>query len=269
MLNAAQLAVEPPLLVHEKFKNKLRMTPRGRNYYSRDDEKISPIMTQMNFSLGVEREERVQKIIEEHFMTEFFTLLWKAALEGRQLSVPQVMEMQGEKAALMMPTVGRMKTECLQPVIDAVDMIETEAGRMPDTPDLLMDFAGAEIHVEYLGTLAMAQQRLLKTQGIYQGMEALSGIIKLHPESMDIIDFDETTKEVLHVTGWPAKAIRTQDEIDKLRKDRAAAMAQEKKEKLMEKAAQYAPGLMKSPEEGSPIKNLMTAAGGGGEAPAG
>jgi len=91
------------------------------------------------------------------------------------------MEMQGEKASVMMPTVGQMIAERLQPIIDIVDSIETEAGRMPDPPEILMPFAGQGIEVDYMGPLAMAQKRILKTQGIYQGVGALEPMLKIDP----------------------------------------------------------------------------------------
>jgi len=262
MLNAAQLAVEPPLMVHKKFQGKVRMTPRGRNYYEEDDEKIFPINQGVNFSIAEEREEKVRKIIEDHFSVEFFMMLTKAAMEGRQITVPQVMEMQGEKASVLMPTVGQMVTERLQPIIDMVDSMETDAGRMPDPPGILAPFAGQGIEVDYLGPLAMAQRRLIKTQGIYQGVSALDPMVKIDPQVADIIDADETTREILKVSGWPAKAIRTADQVQAIRDGRAQAQAEAQKMAMMEMAAKNLPNVSKAVEEGSPLQTLLQAQGG-------
>jgi hypothetical protein len=263
MLNAAQLAVEPPLMVHKKFQGKLRMNPRGRNYYEKEDEKITPINQGVNFAIAEDREEKVRQVIKDHFNVDFFMMLSKAAMEGRQLTVPQVMEMQGEKASVMMPTVGQMIAERLQPIIDMVDSLETDAGRMPDPPEILAPFAGQGIEVDYLGPLAMAQRRLLKTQGIYQGIGALDPMLKIDPQAADLIDVDETTREILKVSGWPAKAIRTADQVQAIREARAKARAEAQKMAMMEMAAKNLPNVSKAVEEGSPLEALIQAQGGG------
>jgi hypothetical protein len=71
----------------------------------------------------------------------------------------------------------------------------------------------------------------------------LENLWKLFPESADVVDPTATALEVLNVSGWPAKGIRTVDEIMKVRKDRAEQMAQQKKEEQQEKLIQNAAGL--------------------------
>ena len=260
MINAGQMAVEPAYMAHEKFRNKIRLTPRGVNYYASDNEKITPINQGLSYPIGQDREQDARKIIEDHFHTDTFLMLAKAAMEGRQLSVPQVMEMQGEKAAIMMPTVGRMIAEFLQPVVDVVDMIETEAGRMPPPPEILLEFGGQNIEVDYVGPLAMAQKRLLKTQGIYQGIAALEPLAKVFgPEAMDAVDPTATSIEILKVSGWPAKSIRTQDQIDAIRKERVDQQNQAMQIKAAQMMAQNVPNLSKAPEQGSPIAAMAGA----------
>lgn len=262
-LNARNLMVEPPMMVHKKFQGKVRMNPRGKNYYEKEDEKIYPINHGITLQAGIEGENRVIQVIKDHFNVDFFMMLSKAAMEGRQLTVPQVMEMQGEKASVMMPTVGQMIAERLQPIIDMVDSLETDAGRMPDPPEILAPFAGQGIEVDYLGPLAMAQRRLLKTQGIYQGIGALDPMLKIDPQAADLIDVDETTREILKVSGWPAKAIRTADQVQGIRDARAKAQAEAQKMAMMEMAAKNLPNISKAVEEGSPLQALIQAQGGG------
>lgn len=265
MLNAAQLAVEPPLMVHKKFQGKVRMNPRGKNYYEKEDERIYPVNQGVNFAIAEDREEKVRQIIKDHFNVDFFMMLSKAAMEGRQLTVPQVMEMQGEKASVMMPTVGQMIAERLQPIIDMVDSLETGAGRMPDLPEILASFAGQGIEVDYMGPLAMAQKRILKTQGIYQGIGALEPMLKIDPQAADLIDVDETTREILKVSGWPAKAIRTVEQVQAIREERAQAQAEAQQMAMAEMVAKNLPNVSKAVEPGSPLGALGQMIGGSGE----
>jgi hypothetical protein len=258
MLLADQKAVEPPVLAHEKFRNRLRLNPNGINYYTsgHPEEQIKAIQQNIQLRAGVEAEDRIQKIIDKHFMTEFFVMLWRAAMEGSQLSVPQVLEMQGEKASIMMPMMERMIPDFLNPVIDRVDKIETDAGRMPDMPPILQDIAH-EVKTEYNGTLAVAQKRWAKAQGVLQGVEMLKPLFEAFPETKDVIDPTGTAIELLKVSGWPAKGICTADEIARKRKDRAAAEAQMAQEKKQEKLMQYGPGLAKMAAKGGALENIQ------------
>ena len=275
MLHAAQLSVEPPMLVHEKFRNRLKLGPRGRNYVTSNEmqqEAIKPIQTGMNWNIGVDREARLQKIIEQHFMTDYFVMLWKAAMEGSQLSVPQVLEMQGEKASIMMPMMERMIFDFLNPLIDNVDAIEEEAGRMPDPPDfvkeILRPFAGQSMPVQYNGPLAVAQKRWAKAQGVLQGLELMKPLAEAFgPTVFDAIDPLATTMDLLQHSGWPARGIRTADEIAKVQQDRAAGEQQAHQEQKAEKLLQNSAGLSKMMQSMGGPEAMAGALPGGGGAP--
>jgi hypothetical protein len=260
MLLARQKMVEPAMLVHEKFRNRLHLNPRGINYYSSakgQEELIKPIQQGIQIGAGTEGEDRIDKIIKSHFMTDFFTMLWNAAMEGSQLNVPQVLEMMGEKASIMMPMLERMESDFLDPFISTVDMIETDAGRMPDIPPVLQQYAsGIDIPVQYNGTLAVAQRRWAKAQGVLQGTAILKDLIAMFPEAADPIDPTATAIELLQTSGWPAKGLRTMEEIIKVRQDRAKQQEQERQEKKQVAMMQYGPGLAKMAEKGGAIDNM-------------
>lgn len=258
MLYVAQTEAEPPMLVNEIFRDRLRLNPRAINYFNSKhaaEELVKPIQRNSQFQMGVEREERIKKIIDQHFMTDFFVMLYKAAMEGSRLSVPQVLEMQGEKAAQLMPMLERMIPDFLNPVVNTVDQIETDAGRMPPMPQLLQDVAH-QVRTEYNGTLAVAQRRWAKAQGVMQGLEMLKPLFEMYPESRDVLDATATAMEVLKVTNYPAKGIRTVDEIMAVRKDRASAQAQDKQEKQQQTMIQMAPALSKMVAKGGALDNL-------------
>ncbi len=276
MLHAAQLSVEPPMLVHEKFRNRLKLGPRGRNYVTANEmsqEAIKPIQTGMSWNIGVDRETRLQKIIEQHFMVDYFVMLQKAAMEGAQLSVPQVLEMQGEKASIMMPMLERMIPDFLNPTIDNTVAIEQDAGRMPDPPDFVKDilrpFAGQRMPVQYNGPLAVAQKRWAKAQGVLQGLELMKPLAEAFgPTVFDAVDPMGTVIDLLQHSGWPARGLRNLDEIDAVQKQRAQAQEQAHQEGKSEKLLQNAAGLSKMIEAAGGPQALQQMAGGSGQ-PAG
>lgn len=253
LLHAAHMSAEPPLNIPAEMRGKTRITPRGMNYYEDQGRIITAVqMGQGGYPIGTDREDRVKGAIKRHFMTDFFTLLSRAAMDGRQLSVPQVVEMQGEKAVMLGTIVGRLNSECFDPFLDRVYQIESGAGRMPPPPDIL-SASGKRVSVEYMGPLAQAQRRLFKTQGIYQGLESLKPVAELTGDTsiFDSIDFDVVTREILEATGMPAKAIKDQSRVDAERAERAKAAQAAQQMEMATKMAAQIPNISKAPEAGS------------------
>jgi len=193
-------------------------------------------------------------------MTEFFTLLSRAAMDGRQLNVPQVLEMQGEKAVMLGTVVGRLISDCFDPLVDRVFQIEWNAGRIPPPPDILVQqMGGSRITVHYMGPLAQAQRRLFRTQGIYQSLEALRPLAEIRPDVYDNVDLDVMSREIMEATGLSAKVIKDPRIVAKERAALAQQIAQEKQTQMMLQLAQQVPNLSKAPEEGSPVDSLSKA----------
>lgn len=254
MLIGAQKSIEPALNVPEEMRGKVRINPNGLNYYKDERRIIHPIDLVRQFGNAEYMERRKREIIEDHFKVKFFTMLYTAAMEGRQLNVPQVLEMQGEKASQMSTMVGRLVSEFLDPLIDRMFQVEWDAGRIPPPPPVL---EGQPLEIDYLGPLALAQKKIFRIQGVMQGLEVLKPIAEMFPEVVDKVDPDVIAEEILDGTGFPAKAIRRDDVVNKIRTARAARLEQEKKQQLALQMAQQVPNVSKAPEDGSPLAGMI------------
>ena len=216
MLGVANLAADPPYNVPANMKGRVRIVPGGINYYEDANMVVTPVRLANNYPVGVDREDRVRQIIEEHFKVDFWVML---ARSERQMTAVEVMERQGEKAVVLGAAIGRLISECLNPIIDRVFQIELDAGRLPPVPDILLE-QGGDIDVDYMGPLAQAQKRLFKTYGIIHGLEGIRPIASIRQDVLDIIDFDEITREVLESSGFPQKAIRPREQVQAIRQAR-------------------------------------------------
>jgi hypothetical protein len=258
-LNARHMMVDPPLQVPESMRGKVRFTPRGRTYYDPSKPDLLVREMPMNISLpaGIDGEDRLRKIIDKHFMTDFFTLLSTAALEGRELTVPQVMEMQGEKAVMLAAMIGRLTSEFLDPVIDRSFDIEMEAGRIPPPPPILQKFAGGPIDVDYMGPLAQAQRKLFKVQGITQLMQTVAPLVEAYPDIVDNFDSDKIALELHSAAGAPVKILRDEKQVQAMRQQRQQKIAAQTAIEQAGNLAGATQGLSKPIEENSPLA-LMT-----------
>lgn len=260
ILNVSHKVADPAYIMTEDMRGRVKFAPRGRTYVTSAQYDRPPLPLATNFSqfpISIERQNRAQAIIKEHFHVDFFLMLSEAAQNRVPLTATQVIEMSGEKAAILGTRIGRLQSEFLNPEIDWTYGNEVINKRIPQPPQILLDLVGMDIEVDYLGPLAQAQKRLFKTQGIFAGLEAAAKVATLVPETIDVIDGDATMKEVLDATGFPAKAIRGDDMVVALRQQRAQAQQKQAELDIMEKMANMVPKTAKGPEPGSPLA-LMT-----------
>jgi len=228
LLGAAELAVRPAYNVPSELYGKVKVIPHGFNYYGDDYHRIvTPVQSGINFPIGLDREKQKKEAIERHFHVDFFLLLQRAT---RQMTAYEVMERSAERSILLGTSVGRLQTDCLNPIMDRMFEIEYTAGRLPAIPEILADYGGAPIGIDYTGPLAQAQKRIFRTQGITQGLVALQPLAEVFPQVLDIIDPDITAREVLESFEFPHRAVRSGDVVESIRQARSEMEAKREQE---------------------------------------
>jgi hypothetical protein len=252
---ASEIAVKPPMMVPAGHRGRVRLVPGGFNYYETlSQEEIRPIHTLSAFPIGLDREQEMKKIIDKHFMVDFFLLLTQSE---RQMTATEVMEKQGEKAAILGTVIGKLESECLDPIIERVYTMELKAGRLPPVPDELLQYGGAKIKIDYVGPLAQIQRRLLKTRGTTASLEVLQLLFNNYPEARDKINPLVIVEEVSEAYGMTQKALRSDADVEKIREARAQMEEQMQQAAMQKEAADAVPKISKKPEEGSILDQLL------------
>jgi hypothetical protein len=253
MLKASHIAVNPPMMVPWEFRGRARLTAGGLNYYRDANRPIQPVTSGINWPIGLDREDKIKEIIRKFFKVDFFLLL---AQQERQQTATEIIEKQGEKAAILGATIGRLNNELLNPVLDRVFNIEYRAGRLPPIPEALQRFGGQLIRIDYMGPLAQAQRRLFQGQGIDLSMAKAMPMFEMDPSSMDILNKDEIVREIFDANGMPTRLIHTHQEVEDIRQQRAQQQQQQQQMMMAAEAAKAAPGLSKPVAEDSIIGKI-------------
>lgn len=269
-LIAGHKMVEPPMVGFSDLRGTVNAGPRGWTFIDRMTAKNlsevvpRPLTTGIQLPYSVEAQGRTEKIIREHFHVDFFLMLYQAAMNKTELTATQVIEMMGEKAAVLGTRVGMLQSEAFGPIHDRVFEIEWAADRMPDPPQILQDLLGVSKSknttappVQYLGPLAQAQTRLTKSRSIQAGLTMIGQVAAIKQEAMDIIDWDGSVKEILDSTGFPAKLIRSETMINKIRTMRKEAQAKQQQIENAPKLAKAAASASKAAQPGSPMEKMM------------
>ena len=263
-LIAGHKMAEPPMVAPSDLRGLVQSGPKGWTYIQGQVTKDNipmPLQTGIQLPFAIEMMDRTDGKIREHLFVDFFLMLSQAAMENRNLTATQVIEMAGEKAAVLGPRIGRMETEALNPIHDRVWAIEARAGRIPAPPDILREYAGGDIETDYMGPLSQAQKKLFKSQGIRGGLEALAGLVEFFPQAGFVVNPLKTARMLLEASGFPSKGLRDEEET-KLALE-AAAKQQQQEEAITQgvEIAKAVPAAGKAPEEGSPLKMLTETAG--------
>lgn len=234
----AESQVEPPLMTVDDSLAEFDLSNGAMNRGTLDEqgnELVKPFHTGADVRLGIEFMDQKRAVIREAFLLDVFQRM----LEAPQLNQMQIMEIVRDKAALLAPIMGRQQDELFGPMTERELDILAHAGKLPDMPDALIEREG-EITVKYNSPMAIAQ-RAETGVGILRTWEAITPLLG-QPEGQEaaqVFDIAATFRELAEINNYPAKAMRSADEVKALK-------AQTQQANAMAQAVQAAPALSQS-----------------------
>lgn len=265
-LVASHKMADPPMVATEDMRGLINTGPSAFTYLRAGELEANmprPLVQNIQLPYAIDSQQDTRKIISDHFMTDYFLALTRAALETKtELTATQVVEIMGEKAVILGTRVGMFESEGLDPIHDRVFDIEMRAGRIPPAPPILQEYMGAKVEVKYLGPLAQAQLRSSKSRSISAGIQQIAALANINPVALDVIDMDEAARESWTASGGPMTCLRSPKQIEDIRRIRTQ---QQQQQQMMENL----PGIAKAvrltgqkTEEGSPLAEMTKAAEG-------
>lgn len=224
----AQTSAEPPMKISEDIRE-VNITPRGHTYITSADQIIEPIRTGENYPITLEVLEGMKQDIKDWFNVDFFLMLQQ---KTAQMTATEVMELQGEKAATLSNLIVNLN-EALLKIIQRSFEILYNAGEFPEVPVALQEAGfGGGMKVDFVGPLAQAQKKYHTMGGTAQALNIAGPIMQMFPNAADFIDGDVLMKAALEGQGMPQRVIREEDDVKKLRQERA--IAQQEQQALMQ-----------------------------------
>ena len=231
--------VNPPVQAPSALKrgNQVKMLPGGVTYFDEAtpnggirplfdrDPYIEPLLRSM--------EEVRQRIYETYYVDMFLMI----SEQDDVRTATEVALRNEEKLLALGPTLTRVQTEILDPVIDRVFNILARNEMLPPPPP---ELEGVELRAKYISMLAQAQQsvgassieRLVNTamtmeQGGFQGV-------------IDKVNGDAVLESYGDILGVDARLLRGDDEVASIRGQRAQQMQQMQAVEMAQGAARAA-----------------------------
>lgn len=219
-IQAAQLAVLPPLLAHrDGILDAIKMTPAAINYGGVDDngrQMIQPMNLGANLNIGLEMMDQKRSIINDALLQTLFQIL----VDKPNITATEAMLRAQEKGQLIGPTGSRIETEFLTPMVLREIDILAMAGQLPPMPKRLMD-AGGMYAIEFDSPLSRAREAEGGV-GILRTFEQLGPVAQVAgPGVFKRFNMDAISKELSRLNGMPAKLLYDDEEMQAIDEQQA------------------------------------------------
>ena len=255
------MGLRPPMKVPTNYDKRLALIPGGYNEGPKEADSIKPLyQVSPNTAAVSQKITEVRDMIRDGFFNELFLMLRNRP----DMTATEVLERQQEKMILLGPLLGRLTADFLNPNTERSFAILNRAGLMPPPPQ---EIEGMELRVEYLSPLAQSQKEVF-LRSIQNFLATINQLLDLQlkagqvPTALDKLDVDQVLDELEDITGVPAKLIRDDDQVEKLRTIRNEAQARQSQMQQGLALAQGAKSLAGVDMEGkNALTELLGAAG--------
>ena len=253
-LIALDKLVDPPMNAPLHLKQKgASIVPGGVNYLdiNSTNQAFAPAyQVQPDFKSIEYKIEKIQMAIREGFFADLFLLI---ANSPKDMTATEVLERHEEKLLMLGPVIERIQPELLDRVIDRTFYLMEDAGMLPQVPP---ELAGADLEVEYISLLAQAQ-KMVGVTAIEQVAAFVGNLSAVKPEVLDKFNQDEAVDLYADMVGVPPSIIFDDEQVKKVRAERAALMRQQEQMQNMMSMAEGAKTLSQADTGGNNALNAL------------
>jgi len=259
LLIAEHRAIAPPIQAHKSLIGKINRSPDGVTVLRNMEERYIEAPIHANIPIVLHDLQLIQDHIRRLYKTDHFMML--TGDEKGNMTAREVMERKAEKVTVVGSTVGRL-TRVLEQILDRIDQIADDAGRMPEMPESMKDLDGSKLKFEFLGPLAQYQKQMVEAQGVLQAVEMSRIIFELQPESTVNIDWDESIRAIFKTFGAADRLI-DKDKVAEIKKAIEEARKAQMQSEQMVNLGKAMPGIAKGAEAEGLMEQIGGKTGGG------
>lgn len=265
LMETAQQVAEPAVNAPESMRGKVRLVPRGINYYEKPDQVITRINSSGSYPIALEDYKYAVNNVDDFYYGNLWLMLERQPASAR-LTAYQVSQMIGEKAAVLGPVVANQNSEFGDPLISMIFNEEMRKGRIPVPPPALRSMMGSggkgvKLIPHYIGPLAMAQRRNGIMDGFMTALSAITPIAQIRQEVLDHLDFDKWVRLATISSGAPEEVVNGMDQVVQIRQGRMQAAQMQQQNAMQMELVKNFKGLSTTPGAGSPGQGIAKALG--------
>jgi len=216
-LIALDRMVNPPLKANQRsVLGNLDLRP-GKVTMVRDMRSIEPFDFNINLQAAFAGMEESKALIDKIFFLD--KLILPPRTETGEMTAYEVNARIEQMQRVLGPTLSRLNSEFLTPLIARAFKMLLRAGALPEMPDILKE-SGVDIEIVFINQLAKAQQ-YDDIQNIQQWVQSVALLAQIKPEAIDHIDADGIVKHIAKIQNIPEIAITDDKAVREAREQRA------------------------------------------------
>ncbi len=247
----------PPLLVSDLFDGEVRTSPGALNHVTDMDAiKAIPQNALGNFVISKDVLDGERELVRNAFFNDVFNQL--AQLKGDRRTTLEIRERIGEGLHRLGPPIGRLWEELIDPLVVRTYFLLLRNGELPPPPPELQ---GSSFKIEHIGRLAL-ELKSGQARGVQQLIASVAEIEAVFPGASDNINFDSAIRRLANTLEVNTEDIASEEELAARREARAAEQQRQQQLQMAQMAAEGYSKTNKTPEEGSPAKQVTEALGG-------
>ena len=226
ILKSTEKVVDPPTKVTERgLLSDLDLEPAGLTVVRTMDD-MQPYESGARFDVSQLQREQLKQSIRSIFYVDQLELKESPAMTATEVQTRYELMQR-----LLGPTLGRLQSDYLDPLVQRTFNILYRAGQFGELPAAITDTGNGELDIIYTGPLVRAQRADI-AQGVSRWVASLAELGEIVPEVLDIPNWDAISKELGALEGVPAKLMNSDADIKIARKKKAKE--QEAMRKAME-----------------------------------
>jgi hypothetical protein len=211
LIRAGQKVVDPPvMLTDDGSLQSFNMRPNALNfgYVDANGRPMAiPFETRGQVQIGMEMMNAEREVIND----AFFVTLFRILVQEPAITATEAMLRAQEKGQLLAPTMGRIQTELLGPMIARELDVLAHAGLLPEMPPELKQ-AGGMVKVDYQSPLNLAQ-RAAAGVGIMNTLQAIAPLAQFDKRVTMLFDAVAMARELADINGVPEHTLHSDEEI--------------------------------------------------------
>jgi len=212
-MKAWEKSIDPPLKAMQNgILGKIDMRPSSVTYV-RDMNGLQPIVNQTNWNADQLMLNDVRGSVRRIFFSDQLELN-----DGPQMTATEVQVRYELMQRLLGPTLGRLQSEFLNPIVERAFYSMLRGNALPPMPEVLQQ-AGGDLDIEYVGPLARSQ-KMDEVTSIQRAVDGIMQLANVNPEVLDIVDVDKAGRTIADRLGAPADILRGDEQVGQLRQSR-------------------------------------------------
>lgn len=168
--------------------------------------------------------QQIKQSIRSQLYVDLFQMVGSTA--GDRRTTVEIYALQQEQMLALGPVVERNQNECLGRLVDITYRRLLDAGKLPPLPDVLQ---GQELKIEFTSVLAQSQ-KAVDINSVDRFFSALASAGQILPEIYDRLDPDGYVDEYRDRLGVAPKILRSKEDAEKIRQQRAEQQQQQQQQ---------------------------------------